>query len=332
MSTIGNSPSAVTTIRVEARKSFSLGLHVYDSAGRAADLSGCELTIVAKKDPEVLADSSNILLPNYLANIPTPRAGYALFALQASTLNVAPDEYEFSIVLKQSNGFTSVIVKGLLIVVQNTESASTGSTYSSVNPTLSLGVTLKPQSTVSVFVGGLLPPGMNYVRDEVMSVIESFDPHDIAYVPDGGRSGYVLTKLNGDDYAMEWRPVGNGQFSLDATGQPQGVMPVSLGDGSWTWTEAGINATGVADGYAPVSNGDGTWSWAQVTVATPNWTAAPGTAGEILNKPVLGSASAAASGDFISSNTLVTSMPGVHFQTTVPTSGIDGHLYFVYTP
>lgn len=333
MATIGNSPSATTIIRVEARKSFSLGMHLSDPHGKPVDLTGCEMTIIAKPLPiDDNSDITNFLQANSQANISVPKLGYGSFNLQALTLNVDPGEYPFAIVLKTAEGYTGVIVKGILDVQQNTEFTSVGTQYTSVNPAQSLAVQLQGMNAINVFIGGQLPPGMNYIRDDVLTVIENFNPDDIAYVPNGGRSGYVLTKINGDDYQFEWRPVGNGAFALDATGALNGQTPVSLGDGSWTWAAVGIDATAVTLGYAPVANGDGTWSWAQVATATPDWLVGPGLEGEILNKPTLGTASARADSYFVASTTLVSAMTGMVFQTTIPVTGIEGYLYFVYTP
>lgn len=332
MAYIGNTPGQATILRVEARKSFSLGLWITDSHGRYANLAGCTLTIVAKSQPlDISSDATNLLAANAVAAVPTPALGYARFDIQAATLDLLPAEYDYAIVLRTAEGYSSVIVKGLLDVQQNTEFSSTASSYSSVSPPQSLTVMLQGTNSINVVMGSQLPPGMNYVPDAVMDAIVDFDPDSIALVPPGGTPGYVLTKNGVGDYSMTWLPVGNGAFALDATSQPAGFVPAAVGDDTWIWAAVGIDATGVVAGWAPVANGDGTWDWATVTTPKPDWTATPGAANEILNKPTLGTAAAAATGDFISATALVSAMPGMHFQTTVPVSGTDGHLYFVYS-
>lgn len=337
MSYLGNTPGKATVLQLEARKSFSLGVWVKEPRGKAVDLAGCTLTIVAKKLPLTTADdSTNLLAPDAAANIPVPAAGYAVFHLQAATLDEEPGEYPFAIVLRTADGYSSVIVKGVLDIQQNTEFASTASTYSSANPPQSLTVLLREQNAINVFVGGQLPPGMNYVDDETAEAINEFDPEAVALVPRGGLPGYVLTKVTEADYAMGWRPREHSEGGLDATGQPGGAVPVALGDGTWDWDEVGIDATGIPEGYAPVADGNGGWAWAEVetdvVIPAPNWAAAPGTPGAIQNKPVLGTAAAADTAAFMPANKLVSTMPGVNFVTSIPTSGIDGHLYFVYVP
>lgn len=328
--TISNSPSAHTVLRCEARKTFTLGIFITDPRGRAADLTGCELRILAKKDP-IAADSTNLFAANAVATLPEPAAGYALFNIQAATLNVEPGEFPFAIVLTDKNGLTAVIVKGTVVIEQNTDIASIGTTYTGGSQSQSLGVQLTPQGVIEVSVGGYLPPGMNYVRDSVVETLETFNPDNLAYVPAGGRTGEVLTKTTAESYAMRWRPVGNGAFALDAGEVPAGQSPTALGDGTWTWLESTFNAVGKAQGLVPVADGADGWAWGSVPNIKPNWTAAAGNAAEILNKPTLGTAAAKAETDFISSTTLVSDMPGVHFVTSVPTSGTEGHIYFVYT-
>lgn len=333
MAYLGNTPGAATIIQLEARKSFALGLWIQSPNGKPVDLTGCTLTIVAKTpDDAAVTDNTNLLAANANAIISSPKAGFARFELQASTLNLAPGEYPYAIVLRTREGYSSLIVKGVLDIQANTEFSSTGSMYSGINPTQSLNVLLAEANSINVFVGGQLPPGMNYVRDELLGNIESFDPDAVAMVPTGGVAGYVLTKTANTNYTMAWLPIGNGPFQLDATGQPKNYVPAARGDDTWAWAAVGIDATGVTAGWAPVAQGDGTWRWASVTVPKPDWNAAAGNPAEILNKPTLGTAAAKAVGDFVDSTTLVSAMAGMHFQTTIPTSGIEGHLYFVYTP
>jgi hypothetical protein len=331
MAYLGNSPAANTVIVVEARKSFALALWLKDPHGKPVNLAECELTIVAKPEPiDDNSDVTNFLAASAYANVPLPTDGYAIFNLQASSLNQDPGEYPFSIVLKDRDGYTTVLVKGILDIRQNTEWNAVNSQYPSVNPPQSLFVETQQRNVVNVYIGGNLPPGMNWVRDDQVQAITEFDPDSVAYVPEGGTIGYVLTKIGTADFEMDWRPRENGPFGLDATGQPKNYVPAALGDGTWTWKAVGIDATGVTAGFAPVADGAGGWAWGSVSVPKPDWNVPAGSPAEILNKPMLGTAAAKNQTDFIAANTLVSAMPGVHFQATIPSSGIDGHLYFVY--
>ena len=183
---------------------------------------------------------------------------------------------------------------------------------------------------ISVVVGHSLPPGMGYVRDDLMERLESFDPSSVAIMPPGGTSGHVLTKLADGDYAVAWRPVGNGELALDATGLTGGEVPTALGDDTWTWLPGGLNAALSLEGTAPVADGDGGWTWQHVERSGADWDAESSDPGFIENKPSLGTAAAADVGDFIAADTIVSNMEGIHFQTTVPVTGVEGHIYFVY--
>lgn len=333
MAAIANTPPRSTHLRVEARKSFALSIWIKDRRNNGVDLTGCTLQIVAKASPYTTSDdSTNILAADASANIQLPKLGFGRFNIQASTLDVDAGEYEYAIVLTTSEGYSSIIVKGILEVEENVAYAGVESTYGTVSTTETLNVLIDSGTSISVFVGGQLPPGMNYVSDEIAETLADFDADAIALVPAGGTPGYVLTKISGSDYDMEWRPEGNGTFGLDATSITAGYMPVAQGDDTWVWQAAGIDATGVTAGYAPVANGDDTWSWASVTVPDPDWSATIGNPGYIENKPTLGTASAEDVDFFTPASELLTERDDVHIVTTIPASGTDGHLYLYYTP
>lgn len=331
MSYIGNTPNQKTVLRVEARKSFSLGLRIREPNGRPVDLTDCWLGIYAKPPRSTEpSDDDNLFGGSTAAIIDDPTTGLARFDIQSSALDHPAGEYPLAIVLRTATDYSSVIVKGVLEILDNAEYGSAEIPFAQTQPQQLVDVVLRGSRVINVYVGSQLPPGMNYLRDSVLEIIENFDPDSVAIVPPGGASGQVLTKTAAGDYAMAWRAVGNGEFALDATGQPDGFTPVALGDDTWEWQEAGLRADDADPGQVPVADGSGGWEWAEAALEQPDWTAGPGDPGEILNKPVLGTAAGADVEDFISSGTLVSEMPGVHIVTEVPTVGIDGHLYFVY--
>lgn len=330
MAYLGNSPAQLTVLRLEVRKSFTLGVHVRDPRGRPVDLTGCSLRIVAKVPGSSLTDDSdNLLLADEDAVLVNAARGYARFDIQAATLDHAPREYPFAIVLVTADGYSSVLVKGVLDLQDNTEFASTGSMFSDLDPVQTLDVVLRERNVLVVRVGGQLPPGMNYVRDDVLAALEAFDPESVAYVPAGGAAGTVLTKITGSDYAMAWRPVGNGAGGLDATGAPNGYVPTSQGDDTWDWAPSVLDASELPAGQVPTSDGSGNWSWADVEHPSPDWEAEEEEPGFILNKPTLGTAAAADASDFYASDTLVLDMQGIHVVTELPASLEEGHLYIL---
>lgn len=322
MTHLGNSPAQHTVLRLEARKSFALGVFLADPNGRPVDLSGSTLTLVSKLPGDTSTDDySNIFGFDAVAHVEDPEFGFARFRVQAATLDIPAGEYPFAIVLLSEMGYSSVLVKGTMEMVDNPEYYSAQYSYSEAQPSQTLNLLLENRSVLRVTVGHAPPPGMGYVRDSVVELLESFDPDDIAMLPRGGAPGTVMTKTGSQDYEVAWRPVGNGPNALDAAGQPAGYAPVALGDGTWDWAAA-LSVTDSEPNSVPVSDGDGNYSWTPAEEIAPqtDWSLPASSPGGIRNKPSL---------NFMPSTTLVSNMPGVHIVDTPPTSGQNGHLYFV---
>ena len=330
MSALSNSPSSHTVLRAEARKSLSFGVFITDPRGRYIDLTDCTLSIVAKKRGASTADDvDNLLDPDAVAIIDRPQDGYGRFNIQAATLDHAPGEYPFVIVLR-SRGYSSVLVKGTLEILENPEVASVDQTYGSDLPTTELQVLLEGRQVIHVAVGPNPPPGMNWVRDSTVELLENFDAGAVAMIPPGGHGGDLLTKLGEADHQYGWRPAGQGVGELDATGQEPGSAVVAQGDGTWAWSRV-VTTDGSGVDLLPFSDGEGGVSWEPLSswLPQPNWNATSSQPGHILNKPTIGTAAARPESYFIPSTRKVSEMTGVHIVTSIPSSGIEGHLYFV---
>ena len=59
MAYIGNSPTSETVLRLEARKSFALGLYIQDANGRPLDITDASIRLVAKKLPLRATDTND---------------------------------------------------------------------------------------------------------------------------------------------------------------------------------------------------------------------------------------------------------------------------------
>lgn len=160
MAYLGNTPSKETILRLEARKSFSFVLAVKDAQRRAVDLTGASLRIVMKALPLDVADADDD--DNLIAEpdaVPTaPDQGLVRFDIQAADLNWPTGEYPFVVVLTDSDGFSTVLVKGLVDLVQNTEFNSLASLFSTANPTQQLEVLLRGTTAIDVVAGSALQP------------------------------------------------------------------------------------------------------------------------------------------------------------------------------
>lgn len=272
MSYIGNGPQSETVLRLEARKSFALGLEIRDQSGRVLDITGASFRIVMKALPLRMTDTtdSDNLITNSIATIVDPTGGVARFSLQALDLNRVPGEYPFVIVML-SGGYSSVIVGGTIDVQQNTEFASVASTYLGTNPPVTLQLNMAGSKTLAVFTGATLAPGTTSytLADKAkLDAIQAYaqanvhadwsaapsDPSSIfnkpllgtaAFesiesigVPRDGAPGMVLMKNGVGNNAYSWAvpPVGPGPGNLTAVGIGAGYVPTANGANSWGWS------------------------------------------------------------------------------------------------
>lgn len=320
MAYAGNSPQQETVIQLEARKSFSFAIYVQDSYRRPCDLTNAQLSLVVKAQPQSstdVADSDNLISSSF-ASIMEPLSGYARFNIQARELDLAEGEYPFAIVLRSAQGYTSVIIKGVIAIAANTEFASISSQYDGVQPPQSLTAVLMNGTAFNVFAGQVVPPGMNWLTDIDQSKLDKLNVDAIAQMPAGGHPGEVLSKFSVDDYSYDWVPMASLSGALDATGVPEGMIPTASGTDVWQWmSPAALQA---------------------------DWNAIAGPS-SILNKPTLGTAAAANVEDFapavhdhdasdITSGVMdparlpkVTGLTGITSGTVAPTGGAPGDLY-----
>lgn len=274
MAYIGNSPQATTVLRLEARKSFALSLLVRDSSGRPLDLSTTAFRLVMKKPP-LLADPGDTanLLVNSTAEIVDAAAGLARFNLQATDLNQTPGEYPFALVM-DTNGYSTVAVKGIVDLQQNTEFTSINSTYLPANAPSALTLLLGERPQIILETGPTLAPGATSFLDSDKEKLDGIEPgaqanveadwaaeegmpgyvrhrprfgsaayrdfEDLLGLPKGGAPGEVLVKLSSADYNVGWQQ--------PAAGGSGGTLP----------------ATGVQAGYVPTANGVDGWGWAAI--------------------------------------------------------------------
>jgi hypothetical protein len=291
---IGNSPQATTVLRLEARKSFALSVWIRDTSGRPLDISNTELRLVMKKfsvtnDP---GDASNLIVHSS-AEIVDAVAGLARFNLQATDLNQTPGEYPFALVLDM-NGYSTVAVKGIVDLQQNTEFTSLNSTYLPANAPSAITLSIGAGSQITLQTGPTLAPGTtsftNADKDKLDGIEEGAqvnveaswsaeegqpgyirykprfgsaafrDFEDLLGLPKGGSPGEVLVKLTSDDYLVGWQqPASSGGGStLPATGVTAGYVPTANGVGSWGWAEiiAGVQAVNGQQGEVTLSLDD----------------------------------------------------------------------------
>ena len=151
MGTLGNTPRSQTMLRLEARKSFAFGIQFLKAETETPiGLTGATVRLVIaqpkyKGGAVVLTKTATIL---------DPALGLVQFALQATDLNMAEGEYPYAVTLVPSSGYSTLVLKGVVDVQENTDSSTTG-TYTGINPATNLAAYVESGGGVSVYVDKL---------------------------------------------------------------------------------------------------------------------------------------------------------------------------------
>ena len=141
---------------LERRKSFTFRVRLKYSDGSLVDLTGCTLRFVMKEQgtDDDHFDLNNLIV-NSTATIGSPTTGEAVFAFQAAELDGDPGEYGYSIVLWSPDSFSTVLTKGVVNLLDNSEAHSMHRLYSATTPTSALELTLRGGDVVEVEVKSL---------------------------------------------------------------------------------------------------------------------------------------------------------------------------------
>jgi hypothetical protein len=319
MSYLGNTPDKEIVLRLEARKSFALGIYVTDVNGRPLDLSNSALRLVVKKTMPLGTGTTDFdnLIANSIAEVVDGPAGFSRFNLQASDLNYAPAEYPFAVILVDA-GYSAVILQGIIDLIPNTEFASVGETYAGVNPASSLQVALRGMQSVSVRTGPTLAPGTTSFTDADKAKLDSIeDGAEVNVTPDwraeAGQPGFIRNRpAFADGEPLDGVASVNGQYghvSLVADDIPDGVNSVTM------TTAERAKLLGLTKNYA-----------------------------DLDGKPVLGTAAAHAAEDFLAPGSIagtditsgevaadylpqLSGLRGFGYGSGAPTDSTDGALY-----
>lgn len=268
MAYIGNSPEQQTVLRLEARKSFALSLWFMDQNRRPADLTGSVVRLVAKRPPFAAdpGDAGN-LIEHSLAEFPDPTQGFARFELQAAELDLAAGEYPFVVVLV-NDGYSSVVVKGVIAVEENPEFSSMESTYDDVQAPAALDVLMRGAASIDVICGPVIPPGFTWMSDADKQKVDSLSVAG-NLLPPGGQVRDVLAKRSDDDYDFVWQEPQSFDGTLSAASVATGRAPVSNGSNAWSWWPVPSRTTTGQNGMVPVANSSGSWAWGPSPYAAP---------------------------------------------------------------
>ena len=165
MAKLSNSPKQALNFDLERRKSFTFRVRLKYSDGSLVNLTGCTLRFVMKSAGAVddHFDLNNLVV-NSEATIGAPHTGEGVFAFQAAELDGDPGEYGYSIVLWSPDNFSTVLAKGVINLLDNSESHSMHRLYSATAPTSALELTLRGGDVVEVEVVSLpqVPPSIDW--------------------------------------------------------------------------------------------------------------------------------------------------------------------------
>ena len=172
MAKLSNSPRQALNFDLERRKSYSFKFVMRHANGVPVDLTGCTIRFVMKP---LGADEDPFDLTNLLVNSEATlgSTGEGLFAFQAAELDGDPGEYPYAIVMWTPDNYSSVLMKGTVNLVDNTESLSMYRQYGITNPEASLELTLRQGDVVQVVAASAVQihPTLKAVQDIVGAMI-----------------------------------------------------------------------------------------------------------------------------------------------------------------
>lgn len=156
MARLTNTPQQQLQFDLERRKSYSFRCVLLNADRSPLDLTNCKLRFVmkAREYDDDLYDTTNVIV-NHEARILSPESGEATFAFQAAELDVVPGAYNYAIVLWTKDGYSVVVVKGIVNLHANTDSASMTRSYTTNSADAALELTLRGNDVVNIVTNTL---------------------------------------------------------------------------------------------------------------------------------------------------------------------------------
>lgn len=152
---------AAVTLRLEARKSFSFHVQLRDSHRRKLPAPGATFRFVAR-DNRYPREAFLTKEPSYTRL----DYGFLKFDFQASELDMPPGEYPYVMVMTTDEGYSMVIMKGSLQILDNPDTLAVEDTYDEQKVVGGVEATLRGKYVVNIQVGHVVPPGMDFFTGE----------------------------------------------------------------------------------------------------------------------------------------------------------------------
>jgi hypothetical protein len=149
---LGNSPNKFTIMRLEQSKSYALGMRFVarDEEQTPLDLTDCVITLVAREQKHL---GNAVVLTKTAVHVDDP-LGLIRFDLQATDTDLDEGQYPYSITITSSNDYSSVIIKGEIVVELNPD-GNNSNVFSGVNPSENFKVFLDAGDVVRVEVDSI---------------------------------------------------------------------------------------------------------------------------------------------------------------------------------
>lgn len=275
MATIGNTPQERLVFRIEARKSWSLGILLKASTGAAIDVTDAVISlVVSKKNPEgpvippeppeeeggdeELPPAEPGFAPPVIdmEAIPvTAVGGHVRFHLQAEDTDLASGEYETAITMR-SGGYSLVLAKGVTEILPNSETASVDHTYvGSPEDAGLLELWLRRRNVIKIVAPPVFTKGNQGDKGD------KGDKGDTGPgIPKKGATKSILVKKSPADYDTAWAAP---ESAIQIPATIGGTYPVD----DYTVIEftpledIGLKATGATDAMVPRAMDGELWGW-----------------------------------------------------------------------
>lgn len=200
MAKITTSPDERLLLRLEQRKSFALGLLFRDGAGRPINMVGSDITLTWLNNPARLNHPEQVQpedISTVTADMGDAAIGYVRFRVQASDLDLPVGNLPYSITLRTAGGYSVVLAKGEYEILPNPETAAAGFEFSDTPTRTVLDVALQDNKVVNLTVGGVVPPGRDWLTEEERAKLATIVVTDDGIVVD--LSDYALASHDHDD-------------------------------------------------------------------------------------------------------------------------------------
>ena len=168
MAQLTNVPPAQTALRLERRRSFSLGVNIALDDDTYANLTDHALTFVMAQP----AWKGGAVVITEALTLPNPTGGEALLVLQATDLDIVAGEYPYAITMLTDEGYSLTLVKGDATVEDNTDPATAG-VYAGGAAAQTITLTLQQNNTLTVKLATTSPPDISIAAVEQLEYWEA---------------------------------------------------------------------------------------------------------------------------------------------------------------